>query len=286
MKKNIRTDLALESHEITMSEAGRIDGVVVRNFKKGKCQINRLEVLNKDGEKAIGKAIGNYVTIEAPHIKYNSDEFETVSELCALEIRKLADITPETKTFVIGLGNRGMTPDAIGPKVVDEIMVTGNMTEYYRKVFGEGVGDVCAISPGVLGTTGIETLDTIKALTKKLMPDLIIVADALAAAELDRLCTTIQISDAGILPGSGVGNNRRGINKETLGIPVIAIGVPTVIDAYNICDIEIPESIAPMFVTVKDIDFVVKKMSSAVAASINLALNNGVTLRDIMCFVG
>lgn len=286
MKKNIRTDLAVEAHELTKREAGEIEGVIVHECMKGKIKLNRLEVINNEGEKIIGKSIGNYITIEAPNIKYDIDEFENACELCAAEIDKMVNITPETTTLVVGLGNRDMTPDALGTSVVDEIMVTNHLKQQYRRAFGSGVSSVCAIAPGVMGTTGLETVDTVKSLVDKLHPDVVIAVDALAAADLSRLCTTIQLSDAGIQPGSGVGNNRKGLNKSTLGIPVISVGVPTVIDAYNICDIEIPEDVAPMMVTVKDIDLVISKMASAVASGINLALHKGLTLRDIMCFMG
>ena len=286
MQKNIRTDLALEAHEISQRTAKQINGVILHECKKGNLKISRLEVINDEGAKIIGKAQGNYITIEAPNIKYDTDEFENACEATASELVKMAQITPDTTTLVVGLGNRSMTPDALGTSAIDEILVTNHMKNQYSQAFGEGISSVCAITPGVLGTTGIETVDTIKSVAQSLKPDLIIAIDALAAADLSRLCTTIQLSDAGIQPGSGVGNDRKGLNEETLGTKVISIGVPTVIDAYNICDIEIPEEISPMMVTVKDIDLVIKRMASAVAGGINLALHKGLTLRDIMCFMG
>ncbi|MDD6483195.1 MAG: GPR endopeptidase [Clostridiales bacterium] len=286
MKRNIRTDLALEAHEIGMREAKRINGVVLHECMKGNIKVSRLEVISDEGAKAIGKPRGNYVTIEAPNIKYDMDEFENACELTAAELSKMADITPDKLTLVVGLGNREMTPDALGTSAAEEILVTHHMMKQYRAAFGDGVSSVCAIAPGVMGNTGMETMRTVKAVAQNLKPDLIIVVDALAAADLGRLCTTIQLSDAGIAPGSGVGNDRQGLNEETLGTKVISVGVPTVIDAYNICDIEIPEEVSPMMVTVKDIDLVIRRMASAVAGGINLSLHKGVTLRDIMCFMG
>ncbi len=283
MKKNIRTDLALEAHELTKKEsAGEIEGVAAKEWQKGEIKITQVDILNDSGEKAVGKAKGTYITIEAPKIRYSSADFENVCHIISDEIKKMAQITPNATTLVVGLGNRQITPDALGSEVLNSLFVTRHM----KNLLEESAGNVCAIAPGVLGTTGIESMDIINSICQKIKPDLIIAVDALAAADIKRMSTTIQIADTGIQPGSGVGNDRKGLNYETLGVKVIAIGVPTVIDAANISDIEIPEEIAPLMVTSKDIDCVIKKMSKAIACGINLALHKNMSLEDISALVG
>ncbi len=283
MKKNIRTDLALEAHELTKKEsAGEIEGVTAKEWKKGEVKITQVDILNDLGEKAVGKAKGTYITIEAPKIRYSSADFENVCYIISDEIKKMANITPNATTLVVGLGNRQITPDALGSEVLNNLFVTRHM----KNLLEESAGNVCAIAPGVLGTTGIESMDIINSICQKIKPDLIIAVDALAAGDIKRMSTTIQIADTGIQPGSGVGNDRKGLNYETLGVKVIAIGVPTVIDAANISDIEIPEEIAPLMVTSKDIDCVIKKMSKAIACGINLALHKNMSLEDISALVG
>ena len=220
---------------------------------------------------------GNYITIEAPNLKYSSEDYENVCKIIADEIDKMAHINEDSLTLVAGLGNRDITPDALGTQVVSKLLVTHHM----KSMFGNNMGNVCAITPGVLGTTGLETVKIVKNIAKPLNPDLIIAVDALAAADIRRVSTTIQITDTGIQPGSGVGNNREGLNKETLGTEVIAIGVPTVIDAATISKDEIPQELAPLMVTTKDIDVVIERMAKTVANGINLALHKGFTLQEI-----
>lgn len=283
MKKNIRTDLALEAHELTKKEsAGEIEGVIAKEWQKGEVKITEVDILNDLGEKAIGKSKGTYITIEAPKIRYSSADFENVCYIISDEIKKMAKITSDSMTLVVGLGNRQITPDALGSEVLNNLFVTRHM----KNLLEESAGNVCAIAPGVLGTTGIESMDIINSICQKIKPDLIIAVDALAAGDIKRMSTTIQIADTGIQPGSGVGNDRKGLNHQTLGVKVIAIGVPTVIDAANISDIQIPQEIAPLMVTSKDIDCVIKKMSKAIACGINLALHKNMSLEDISALVG
>ena len=161
-----------------------------------------------------------------------------------------------------------------------------NFKKYMSEYLGSGISGVCTVTPGVLGTTGMETADTVKCIVSSLRPDLVITIDALAAADIRRVATTIQISDAGIQPGAGVGNDREGINRQTLGVPVIAVGVPTVIDARSISDEEIPEELLPLMVTTKDIDLVIKKCARTIADGINLALHENITHEEIMAFTG
>lgn len=277
MKKNIRTDLALEAREIGEREAGKIKGITAEEWEHGHIKVTQVDILNEEGANAIGKAQGRYVTIEAPNLKYDEGDYKKVCSVICDELKKLTNISSDTVTLVAGLGNRDITPDALGSRVIDNLFVTNHMKEY----FGSNVSSVCAIAPGVLGTTGIETVDIIKSVSDKIKPDLVIAIDALAAADINRLSTTIQIADTGIQPGAGVGNDRKGLNEETLGVKVIAMGVPTVIDASNISDMEIPEELAPLMVTTKDIDVVIDKMSKTIATGINLALHENMTV-DIL----
>lgn len=283
--KNIRTDLALEAHELSKQQANEvteIDGVISKVYEKDGISVTHVEITNEQGSKALGKAIGNYVTIEAPDLKYSLEVYEKVCKLVAEEIRKMANISRDSLTLVVGLGNRDITPDALGTSVVSKLLVTNHM----RGFFDDNVSGVCAIAPGVLGTTGMETADIIKSIVDRVKPQLIIAVDALAAADIRRVSTTIQISDTGIQPGAGIGNNRDGLNEETTGVKVIAIGVPTVIDAATISCSEIPEEMAPLMVTTKDIDLVIERTAKTVANGINLALHRDMTLRDVESYMG
>lgn len=285
--KSIRTDLAVEAHEMSRKNAGeteKIDGVEAQTVNHGAISVTRVKITNKNGAEALGKAEGNYVTIEAPNLKYSIDDYESVCGMISQEISSMAGINNSSLTLVVGLGNRDITPDAIGAEVVSNLMITHHIKENISGL--ENMSGVCAVAPGVLGTTGIETLEIIKGVAERVKPGLIIAVDALAAADIRRVNTTIQIADTGIQPGAGVGNNREGLNEQSLGVKVIAVGVPTVIDAANISDVEIPEDLAPLMVTTKDIDLVVERMSKTVANGINMALHKDWSLRDIESFVG
>lgn len=286
MNKNIRTDLALEAHQLSKQDGNELDGVIVTEEKNKEIKISRIEITNQNGEKALGKAMGNYITIECPNLRYSTDDYETVCKEIAHQIQEMTEINSDSLTLVVGLGNEDITPDALGIKALSHLMITNHLKKHMKEYLGDNISGVCAMSAGVLGTTGMESADTVKSIVDTLKPDLVIVIDALAAADINRVSTTIQISDAGILPGAGVGNNRQGINKETLGTKVIAIGVPTVIDARNISDIEIPQELSPLMVTVKDIDLVIKKCAKTIADGINLALHKDITLEEISAFMG
>lgn len=267
MQRNIRTDLALEAREIGERTAGKIKGVVAEEKEYKNIKVTTVDILNKEGEKALGKAQGRYITYEAPMFRYDDKCAEMLCKLICEELCNMGSITPESTILVAGLGNRAITPDALGSEVTDKLFVTHHMKSY----FDGKASAVCAIAPGVLGTTGIETVEIIKGICNNIKPDLVIAVDALAAAELSRLATTIQIADTGIQPGAGVGNDRKGLNEQTLGTKVIAIGVPTVIDAANISDIEIPQDLSPLMVTTKDIDAIIRDMSKIIADGINMA---------------
>lgn len=297
MKRFIRTDLALELKEDLPNEH-IIDGVKIRTKYKneGMLKETHIEVVNKEGEKLLGKPIGNYVTLESYKLR-GSDEDIHEPFVAALHEHIQSMIGDAQKILVIGLGNRAVTPDALGPYVVDNLYIT-------RHLLSEGlinnVKEISAISPGVMAQTGIETQVILKSLCNEIKPDVIIAVDALAAREPSRLNSTIQICDTGISPGAGVGNNRMQLNKDTLGIKVIAIGVPTVIsvpaivnqsiegmisalmnndkkfelsfndeEKYSLaCKLVDPE-LATMFVTPKNIDEAVKRVSYTISESIN-----------------
>lgn len=280
----IRTDMAVEAHELSRGEAKEIEGVKLTLTEHGSIKRTVVDILDDNGAKTLNKMKGRYITIDAPDIKESIDDFETVSEMLANELKKLCQSSK--KTLVVGLGNRAITPDALGGEVVDKLLVTSHMKRYMPDVFDDSYGDVSAIAPGVMGTTGMETVDIIKGITDTDTPDVIIAIDALAGADINRVTTSIQIADTGIAPGSGVGNHRNGLNYDTLGVKVIAIGVPTVIAAELLGGEELEEDYRSLMVTTNDIDAVIKRMSKAVANGINLALHKGITLRDIEELVG
>jgi spore protease len=231
---NVRTDLALEAHEI-VSVHEEIPGVQVQKEGDQEVIINRVSITTEQGSARMGKVMGNYITLEVPGLrKKNSALQDKVIKIFYKEIQRMLNLDGQQTVMVIGLGNWNVTPDALGPRVVKELFVTRHILQLKPEILGEGYRSVCAISPGVLGITGIETSEVIRGIADHVKPDLIIVIDALAAQRMSRLHTTIQISDTGIVPGSGVGNHRMGINKESMGIPVYAIGVPTVVDAVTI----------------------------------------------------
>lgn len=284
--QSIRTDLAVEAHELRKKDrAENIDGVEVTTEDHGSVKVTRVIISNENGAKILGKAQGRYVTIETPNIRYSLDDYEKVVDIIAGELTKMAHIKSDMLTLVAGLGNRDITPDALGCAVISNLLVTNHLKEQIHGTFNRDIGGVCAIAPGVLGTTGIETAQIIKGITDIVKPQLVVAVDALAAADIRRVSTTIQIADTGIQPGAGVGNNRKGLNEETLGIKVIAIGVPTVIDAATISKVEIPKELAPLMVTTKDIDLVIERMAKTVANGINKALQPEMSLNEIESYV-
>lgn len=311
----IRTDLALEAQEIFVQcseeKAEKIDGVDSDVEKIGSITKTKIRIINENGERALGKPKGTYITIEAPEIKYDTEVYEKVCMLLADEIREMAKPDKNTKTLVAGLGNRNITPDALGPEVISHLMVTNHMKEKMADFLSDDITSVSAVSPGVLGTTGIETSKIIKGIVSEIKPDLVIAVDALASRSIDRISTTVQVSDCGINPGSGVNNKREGLNEETLGVKVISIGVPTVVDAATIASdcidmVErktqtaktndelrsemirntISQNIGVLMVTPKDIDSVIDKTAKTIANGINLALHKNLTFEEIESFVG
>lgn len=244
-KYSIRTDLAIEARQLAIEHQGvaierdvsQIKGVVIKERNIDDIKVSLVEV-TAAGEQAIGKKEGNYVTIEVQGIREQNTETQAkVEKILATELAHFLNrknISKDMSCLVVGLGNWNVTPDALGPAVVENLVVTRHLFELQPHAVEEGFRSVSAISPGVMGITGIETSDIILGVIEKSKPDFLIVVDALAARSIERVNSTIQISDTGIHPGSGVGNKRKELSQETLGIPVIAIGVPTVVDAVSI----------------------------------------------------
>lgn len=315
-KYKIRTDLAMEQKERFESDHVEVSGVVLEEEydEEKEIKITTVRIETENGAKAMGKPVGTYLTLEAPNMAAADEGYHReISETLAGFLEKYMKDTEENQekgysVLVVGLGNREVTPDALGPYVVDQLNVTRHIVqEYGRYAVGKGGSRiVSAIVPGVMAQTGMESAEIIRGIVNEITPDLIMVIDALAARSTKRLNRTIQISDAGIYPGAGVGNHRSEITKDTMGIPVIAIGVPTVVDAATIVNdtmenfitaLEtsetlkgvgvvlqgynsaekyelVKELIAPhlngMFVTPKDIDDTVRRISYTISEAMNM----------------
>ncbi len=237
-KYAVRTDLALEATEVIVERGGppEIPGVVVENESAAHVKINRTRVETDAGARAIGKVKGYYITIESAALReHNREVQKDVSRAIAQELEAfLQSLADDDPVLVVGLGNWNATPDALGPRVIDKLLVTRHLFTMAPPELRGGLRPVAALAPGVLGITGIETGETIQGVVEKVKPQLIICIDALASRSTERLCTTIQIADTGIHPGSGIGNTRMGITLQTMGVPVVAIGVPTVIHAVTL----------------------------------------------------
>lgn len=308
---NFRTDLALERRDIyqKVNKLQQIEGVesTEKNINEN-IKVSRVKITNQNGEQALGKPIGNYITIDVKKLKIAGEgEIQKASETLSNELRKIIDMHTDKQgeILIVGLGNIYVTPDALGPKVTNEIDVTRHIIKYLPQYVEEGTRPVSAIAPGVLGTTGIETVEILKGIVDNTKPKLLIVIDALASRSIDRISSTIQISDTGIVPGAGVGNTRQEISQNSLGIPVVAIGIPTVVELATLVsdgiDIfidrlqekaesnehlnklqqndkyeEVKEALNVgeynMIVTPKEIDDLIENMKDVVARGINFAV--------------
>lgn len=321
---NVRTDLAIEAcNAYKEKHENELDGVLVDEYEEDGSKITRVEVLNADGAKKMGKPIGNYITMEIPEFTaYDGGLMDDVANVLGKTLKKIVDMKEDMLALVVGLGNWKVTPDALGPKVTEGIMVTRHLREVMPEAIDDSVFRVASIAPGVLGITGVETGEIIESLVRKIKPDVVICIDALASRKIDRVNRTIQISDTGISPGAGVGNHRMKLNKETLGVKVIAIGVPTVVDAatiasdtidlvlddlikqseegkefYNMLkkvdkrekDALIREVLNPyapdLVVTPKEIDLMIESLSKIISNGINIALQPNMTVEDINKFL-
>lgn len=297
----MRTDLAVEARELwneSAKETTELKGVEARDTDVQGFKTTIVKILNEEGERELCKPKGTYVTIDLDKfIDRENDSFNRGAAAVSAELNDMMDLEDEDSVLVVGLGNPAVTPDAIGPKAVRSTMVTNHLVERYPEHFG-GFRRVAVLETGVLGTTGIESLEMIKAVTEKLRPSLVIAVDALASRKLSRVCRTVQIADTGIIPGSGVGNSRAAVDEKALGVKVIAIGVPTVVDAGTLtADLSQragvnflpPEDYkrygGDMIVTPKDIDSKVNDIAKLVGYGMNLCLHNGVTIDDINMFL-
>ena len=226
---NFRTDLALERREIFRKNNNleEIDGIEIENKEiDPNLKVTKVDITNQNGEQAIGKPIGTYITIDIQKLRLAEEaEIQKSAEILSEELKEMINKHIESKDdiLVVGLGNIYVTPDSLGPKVINDIDVTRHIIKYLPQYIDENSRPVSAISPGVLGTTGIETLEILEGVVKEIKPKLLIVIDALASRSIERISSTIQLSDTGLVPGAGVGNTRKEISKNTLGIPVIAI---------------------------------------------------------------
>lgn len=230
------TDLAVEAHQMITKKAGpTVPGVesTSERFKFG--TIHHTRVINQEGARRLGKPIGDYVTFEVPAMrKRDPDVIASIGEALASELEDMLGLPDDARVLVVGLGNWNVTPDALGPRVVEDLVVTRHLFSYAPETVDNGFRSVAALSPGVMGLTGVETAEIVRGVVEHIQPDCIICVDALAAGSTHRVSTTIQLTNTGINPGSGVGNKRMAITQESMGIPVIAIGVPTVVHAVTI----------------------------------------------------
>ncbi|MGN0766532.1 MAG: GPR endopeptidase [Christensenellales bacterium] len=296
MGRSIYTDLALESREMNP----RIDGVEEINEKDGEISITRIKITADEAAKKLDKQKGSYITLDAPELVSRPlDLFEAMSKCLCKEIKLMIPKLGENASIMIaGLGNRMITPDSLGPRVAEQVYVTRHITEYMPDAMDHPLRSVCSVAPGVLGVTGVETSEIVRGIVEHVKPDLIIAIDSLAARRASRISTMIQLTDTGISPGSGVGNARAGLTLESLGVPVMAIGVPLVVYASTVAQdtIElmadetglhndeerlkalaekvISEHMGPMIMTPKDIDSMVGDMSRIIADGINLAIHD------------
>ncbi len=294
----IRTDLALEATE-SRSEERQLRGVSIEEYDVMEdVHISKVVIMSKNAAKSMGKPTGTYITLEAPDLQESDEDYHReISEELAKQLRSvLPDIGNEKSILVVGLGNRDVTADALGPSTVDNLFITRHIIREYGKqaYHASKMHQISALVPGVMAKTGMETAEIIKGVIKVTEPDIVIVIDALAARSVKRLNRTVQITDTGIHPGSGVGNHRNALTKESLGIPVIAIGIPMVVDAGTIvCDAleklsqEYDEGKASldyfrnnadtqlhnMYVTAKNIDETTKRLSFTLSEAINIALD-------------
>lgn len=322
--RHIYTDLAIERRELYQEEnKGEIEGVSVDVVEEENYTITTVKILNEKGSSIMGRPKGTFITLEVPNLnKSNEDLKDEISIALSKALLSLTEGLKRDKVLIIGLGNWNISSDALGPKVVDRVLVTRHFFINYKKETDESMANVAAMSPGVMGVTGIETFDIVKGIVDKIKPDLVIAVDALASRKMERVSTTIQLTDVGITPGSGVGNRRQGLNMESLGVPVISIGIPTVVNAatmvndtmeliieslkkeaevgkefyalleelsqeekYTLIEEVLNPYSANVIVTPKDIDVLIDDLSIIVANGLNIALHPGIGIEDVNRYI-
>ncbi len=308
-QESARTDLAVERAQLAGRQAGvPVPGLNIREETVENMKLTRVQVSTPEAGRQVGKPPGRYFTLECHDLRFRSrTTLKAVAEIVAREITELAALPRRGDILIVGLGNWQATPDALGPRVVSQLMVTRHIREFIPQELGGRLNPVAAISPGVLGITGMETIDIVRGLVQQIRPELVITVDALAARSPSRLLTTVQVADTGIQPGSGVGNKRPGINMESLGVPVLAIGVPTVVsgaaiaadvlDSYfakfnpkaratldSVGDF-LTQDLADLMVTTKNIDLEILEMSKLLAASLNRATQPAISEEEMMDYL-
>ncbi|MDD2233437.1 MAG: GPR endopeptidase [Desulfitobacteriaceae bacterium] len=315
---NVYSDLAVEAHEILRGESEQeIFGVRMDEEQLNNINVTTITIENEQGAQEIGRPQGQYITIDAPELhKNNYDLHKDITEVLSQKLQKLLNLTDNTSILLVGLGNWNATPDALGPQVIDKTLVTRHLFEYSPTELNGKLRKISAIAPGVLGVTGIETAEIIRGIAEHVKPDLIIAIDALAAGSLDRIGTSIQLTDTGINPGSGIGNKRTQINQDTTGCKVIALGVPTVVNAaviaHKCLDVlfeqmqknktftkfstelncinsqfitrVLDETFSPfkgnLMVTPKEIDSLIKTTARIIAGALGISLHPGIDSED------
>lgn len=286
----LRTDLAVEAREIAGEHIG---GTEFKTYSENGLEISRLTVKNQKAKQALGKEIGTYITIELPSLTDNFSETDERLVTIGEEIRRLLPVNG--LVLVVGLGNTEITPDSLGPKTSSRVLATRHITgEIARSTGLDKLRPVAVMQTGVTGQTGIETGEYIMSVVKRIKPNAVVAIDALASRRLERLGCTLQISDTGISPGAGVGNHRTKINKDTIGVPVIAIGVPTVVDVQTLASdllgqdygVQTDRALSPhgrrMVVIPREIDLLTERASRLIAFALNGALQNEFDLPDLV----
>ena len=292
-----RTDLAVEARQLWRESAEgttRLRGVAAREREREGFAVTAVEVLDEEGARAIGKPVGRYVSLELDGlIRRETDAFPRAAEAIAAELAPLLDEAGDGPVLVVGLGNRAVTPDLLGPLAADHVLVTRHLVERLPDQFGQ-FRPVSVLTPGVLASTGLESAEIARAVAGTVVPAAVIAIDALAARSLERVCRTVQLSDTGIVPGSGVGNHRSALDRQSLGVPVVSIGVPTVVDGATLAldllaqagqeDPE-PQALggrgADLFVTPREIDAQVALLARAIGYGVSMALHPGLGLSDL-----
>jgi spore protease len=309
-----RDTLVLDAAEETLVDGrSRIPGLRIDERGTPQVRVSDVQVTTSEAAQQLGKSPGHYITIEAPELrKRNRTVEDEVSAVLADELQRLINLTADSVVLVVGLGNEQATPDALGPRVLEQLLITRHVRELVPQDLRGKLRAVCGIAPGVLGTTGIETGEIIRGIVEHVNPDVVVAIDSLASQSIERMLTTIQLADTGIQPASGVGGKRVGVTKQVLGVPVVALGIPTVVHALTIASETIDllserfhdqgyyghlqtltpveqrqvvqEAVGPLFgdlmVTAKDIDVYIEDISQVVASGVNAALHPGVALDD------
>lgn len=290
-----RTDLALEARELSregLREAEELPGVVVNAYEQAGVQVTELKITDEAGARALSRPCGRYITLELGRRTHRTDaDFGSIVELIAEKLAELMTLRGDDRVLVVGLGNEDITPDAVGPLAADGTLVTAHLVDSEPELFG-GFRRVYVMRAGVLGTTGLESAAMVKAVCERVHPDLVVCVDALAARSPARLCRTIQLTDTGVTPGSGVGNARQELSRATVGVPVICVGVPTVVDAATLaadltgCDVREDDAAAGMIVTPREIDTQLTELTRLVSYGLNCALHPGLRPEDVDMLLG